>query len=386
MKNRSAFGCLCALLVLYTNAGMAAFTPCNDGATVIYVNGVDKPDKQVVAFSAMQLANTIGTYGVKCVADVTYHYNPSANLAVDVLIEFASQKRGEEAAVVASEILDFGMTLYGYLVSTISAEQRESIRAELSIRLQRALSTPGANEVTEELVTKVLDKIDHGSKVVLVSHSQGNLFANAAYNHVRAVRSSAYTRAFAVVNVANPSLVAPSGRSITSTHDYVIKPLSLNSSALAPTADGTGSEFFDWTGHGFGEVYLNRLVPTDAQAADALPGKLMALLQGALDQLLKPGPVTRAEAHYAGGYGTLAQLQDVLTRGWAVTDYVDNEQNLLIHTTAENCGNPDQEAKVQLLLVNNSPQPRNIWGDTPLRIAQARCDPSDPVIRLYSGL
>ena len=62
-------------------------TACRPGAKLFYVNGVNKINPQGVADSAAELGAYITHFGVTCVSDVSYLYNPSNGLMFDVFVE-----------------------------------------------------------------------------------------------------------------------------------------------------------------------------------------------------------------------------------------------------------------------------------------------------------
>jgi hypothetical protein len=89
-------------------------------------------------------------------------------------------------------------------------------------------------------------------------------------------------------------------------------------------------------------------------------------------------------AFYAGRTGTNADVIDVLALGWGVNAIVDIHNSIMLHLAAEDCANPEQEAKIITLLTNGSSQPKNNFGDTPWRIASVRCGLFDPATSLLT--
>jgi len=92
------------------------------------------------------------------------------------------------------------------------------------------------------------ESFQYSHRVLLVSHSQGNLFANRVYDNIN---PSDYRNYFANVQVASPvsSVHALHGTYITGWVDPIINPIpgSMESNA---NLDGFG-------GHAFVTVYLN---------------------------------------------------------------------------------------------------------------------------------
>lgn len=90
-----------------------------------------------------------------------------------------------------------------------------------------------------------------GNKVIVVSHSQGNLFANQAYNHIH----PQYRDAWGMVAVANPaSYVADGGPNTTITEDLVMYFTLGSMEANFSNFDTLNAN--DWSGHRFVESYM----------------------------------------------------------------------------------------------------------------------------------
>jgi len=95
-----------------------------------------------------------------------------------------------------------------------------------------------------------------GNRVLVVAHSQGNLYANAA--HTRLVDKGLPMDAFGIVSVANPaSHVAGNGPYFTLVNDMVIHAVSLLfPNTLSPNVENNIDDR-DWTHHSFIDSYLN---------------------------------------------------------------------------------------------------------------------------------
>ncbi len=93
-------------------------------------------------------------------------------------------------------------------------------------------------------------KILEGRKVVLVAHSQGNLYANRAWDNV----TSTEQRSLGIVSVGNPDTKVADGRPYTTlTNDIIIRPIPF---ALPANTSNGGFTFADVTGHQFVSSYL----------------------------------------------------------------------------------------------------------------------------------
>lgn len=109
-----------------------------------------------------------------------------------------------------------------------------------------------------------------GYKMLFVAHSQGNLFANSAYNYVR---TKTDTEAVQVVHIAPASPIV-NGNHVLADKDLVINALRLAGS-VPPITDfipvsrpaGLNSKK-DFLGHGLLEIYLNPHLTTSARISD----------------------------------------------------------------------------------------------------------------------
>jgi hypothetical protein len=107
-------------------------------------------------------------------------------------------------------------------------------------------------------VTSYKNKILEGKKVVLVSHSQGNFFANQAYGNLSTTERSS----FGITSVANPDATVASGGPYTTLYeDLVILAIRVakHAAGLPEPLPPNITNFFtlaDLSGHGFVEAYL----------------------------------------------------------------------------------------------------------------------------------
>jgi hypothetical protein len=95
-----------------------------------------------------------------------------------------------------------------------------------------------------------------GNRVLVVAHSQGSLYANAA--HTQLAKKGLPMDAFGIVSVANPaSRVAGDGPYFTLLNDLVIYGVSLVFPNTLPGNIENTIDDKDWTHHNFIDAYLN---------------------------------------------------------------------------------------------------------------------------------
>ncbi|MFZ2719450.1 MAG: hypothetical protein WAZ27_01120 [Minisyncoccia bacterium] len=103
-----------------------------------------------------------------------------------------------------------------------------------------------------------------GKKVLVVSHSQGNFFANAAYQTLYSGSEPLRSRSFGIVSVANPaSFVGGNGPYTTLAEDGIIAAIRLTTPPgiqppLPPNLTNilSGARTSDWKGHSFLDEYM----------------------------------------------------------------------------------------------------------------------------------
>ncbi len=106
-----------------------------------------------------------------------------------------------------------------------------------------------------------LPLLEQNHKVVILSHSQGNFYANRAWNKIdNTPATTKYSQAIGVVGVATPAIyVADNGLYTTNTNDQIINGIrAFSEPHLQPkVANVTHSKtIIDETGHGLSEIYL----------------------------------------------------------------------------------------------------------------------------------
>jgi hypothetical protein len=154
------------------------------------------------------------------------------------------------------------------------------------------LSDPQAAQTLDTVMSQVVPTALQGNKVVVVAHSEGNMFAQQMYSAVQAPGPSKYNpdgiaigNEFQVVNVATPAAKPDTGKYLTSQSDIVIDDLATllawitQQLAPAPANVNPGTSA-DISGHGFLKVYLNPSLDTheDAPIAKTMEGEVTRLI------------------------------------------------------------------------------------------------------------
>ena len=141
-----------------------------------------------------------------------------------------------------------------------------------------------------------------GNRVLVVAHSQGNLYANAA--HTRLADKGLPMDSFGIVSVANPaSRVAGGGPYFTLVNDMVINAVSLLfPNTLSPNVENN-IDYTDWTHHSFIDSYLNgnqsgpMIVNTILSEADGLSWPEQQVGRGPISVTLTWGEQPDVDLH-----------------------------------------------------------------------------------------
>lgn len=280
-------------------AGVAQETEsgCDGGppTTVLYINGINT--KEGGAFQSSEelrdfVGSRIGEPRVASDVEYGYLYNPTAGLVLDT-IEVLQQKLEElvDAGILtAKQLADFGTKLAGValesavtstrmvarLVATlpnsfvedaaqdigeIAAQlpdlfttiqgQQNRLNAELAETFSDSLLTDPATRATQSRMARgARDAAQDGRRVVLVGHSQGNLFASAVVEEIGDADID-----LRVVHVAPPNHELHGPYTLIDT-DLVIGALAATTGALNKPPPPNAHADPNGLNHGFGDAYL----------------------------------------------------------------------------------------------------------------------------------
>ena len=173
--------------------------------------------------------------------EVKLQYNWSHGKMIDLLETFYQLKEvGQIGEETFSTLVD---ELMAKQVSDITNEDLKSIREQLV----NLIESTEEDEVDKMLVKYYDESFKYGHRVLLVSHSQGNMFANRVYEKINPTE---YREYFANLQVASPAskVKASKGDYITGFIDPIINPI--------PGSMSSNSNLDFPGGHKFVEAYL----------------------------------------------------------------------------------------------------------------------------------
>ena len=274
---KSILGVMFMLLVFCTEAiGEGAFCQSPTGTVVIFGNGIMSTQDDAIT-SRERLHDTLkATLSSDEFNKLSFDlaYNQSYGFTSD-LYESLKQKLSTDNVAVS-----FWRWLGGREVVPVA------VREELIKMATRFdFSTRVAPEDLNNHLALYHSSINAGKKVVVVAHSQGNFFANAAYERLHVGQDAITSRSFGIVSVANPAgFVGGGGPYTTLVEDLVIEGITLVTPSgilppLSPNVTNIGSSAVtsDWVGHNFILEYMaagSRTVGPITQNVIAMNGSL----------------------------------------------------------------------------------------------------------------
>lgn len=279
-------------LCLSLLTGLAYAASCaNPGATtVFFVNGVWNPPGPNAPDSLNALEALMTSPSGFSAYDFQLANNPGDGLITD-LIETYGQTVG-----VNADWAMFSLWLAGEVVTPDFLKVISPLFTSSIVKLALPTSQPPqkTQDVLRQHVAQYRSALQSGRKVVVVAHSQGNYFANAAVESVVDGLTFAEQQSFTIVSVANPDdHIATASRSnipVTLKEDLIIGEVVVKARKLfglappmgfAPPNDVTPYTNIpgindDILKHDFASTYLQRTYrPRDSRA---LPASELAIL------------------------------------------------------------------------------------------------------------
>jgi hypothetical protein len=226
-----------------------ALAECPTQETVIlYLNGIDTTEKSAIASQDRIKKEVSKIPGVlKDCIKYDYLYNTNEPGDLD-LVEAAIQKLNEQG-ISMSEFWGRWFRLIPAITGDwfLTLVSDYYFKTNESVDLGRFIL---GDQVDEHLV-KIRGYLAQGKRVILVSHSQGNLYANEEWNKLTEAEKSQVD----IVAAATPANYVAKNNDLytTLTEDWIAtlfpRALAANTSNAEPCSD-------DWTCHGFKESYM----------------------------------------------------------------------------------------------------------------------------------
>lgn len=237
-----------------------------DGAVdVIYINGIlcspDESDSGATALTLMIAAMNVPSFTAATAINVFNVRNPSEGFVLD-LWECIKLKA---LAMTFDEVLRLiiSLRMKNQVLEAVAFAALDELAEIIPMLRDRVLEkviayTPGT--VEQDILSKVRTSLTHGRAVVLVGHSQGNLYMNSAYHFL----TEAEKENVKLLSVATPaSSVGEPGTTspyVTRYDDLVVVPVpgSLIANVHSPSESWTmGEELGILLNHNFIRCYMS---------------------------------------------------------------------------------------------------------------------------------
>lgn len=214
---------------------------CQKGVYVYFGNGVWNDFEQASASQYLlerRLETRVSGTDLEGVITYDVAHNPSMGLLADLLETFVQNTQTDESQ------------FWRYLASLDPVpDEFRDLLIETANKVNASILN--ANPAVQEHVVKYNKVLSEGNKVVVVAHSQGNLFANIAELGI----TPQYANGFGIVSVANPDdFVAGGGPYTTIDEDLII--WGVPGSLPANLDNFSFINWSDLTGHTFATSYM----------------------------------------------------------------------------------------------------------------------------------
>ncbi|MEK8051013.1 hypothetical protein AACH10_12255 [Ideonella sp. DXS22W] len=284
---------------------------CNAKVSVIFVNGI-KNDEGAAAESANALWLTINDDWASAKIknhqiEVSYYHNPSEGFVPDVreLIDYAGVERDSLATakkIVSSAVvgdISYRTALGRYYFDLFSGARQSRLAERRTAPIVKGLSQKIAKILSED------------NSVVIVSHSQGNQIAEAAYAYIEyagLVSPEKLAGNFRVVGVAPVAASLPGGRYIRLSEDnavlgyifqlgrnkiFGVPPLEYNAvGCYFPPLCSIEFSADSFVNHSFVDTYLSRTI-FDKRTGKSLATIVSEMTRDAVDDVLPKAASTQ---------------------------------------------------------------------------------------------
>ncbi len=217
--------------------------PCRPGVVIFFGNGVWN-DVENAKASTFLLTDRLETHisGTNLDGTITYKlaYNPSEGALEDLVETFAQETQTDYSK------------FWNYLAGLDIMPDYLQDKLKVIANIVNA-SIVSANPSVQAHIEQYNTYLGKNRKVILVAHSQGNLYGNIAYLGI----NPQYLDRFGIVSVANPDdYVAGGGPYTTIEEDLIIGSLS---TALVSNVNNFSLTYinpFDLSGHNFIKSYM----------------------------------------------------------------------------------------------------------------------------------
>lgn len=291
----------CSLLVsIFFISGVASSAQaasetnlCRDtGVAFAFFNGVQttKPQAEIAKQELKRIHGEQSAQGDAIKYEVLYNYSNGFEDFVETFEQRLQEQEGllEGRFELFFEALQGGGSWWSKIIDSIASAAGilngfvDWYKAAAINNLTTLLSNPPTTSNYVEHRTRIDNWVLEGKKILFVAHSQGNLFANAAYNYALTKTTSDSVK---VVHIA-PASPTLSGEHTLADLDLVINGLRAVGSVASITDNIPGyllrpagvNGQKDILGHGLLEIYVNQNLAISTRVKSQINAALAALV------------------------------------------------------------------------------------------------------------
>ena len=275
MKSGIYYFCL-FVFCLFTN--ISSFAQNNDivqkETDIYFINGIGKSSRSMMNRDIDAINTSMSQFCPRYTGNVFLLFNQSngegpTGAVLDILFDVAQQKSQEVGNSVAQFVLShFQLAKYAFGIAfDIPQDLIQRYEQKLKNDFTVAMYSENSSAKNRAFSSFLSSKITRSRSVLLVAHSQGNLYANSVHNIFLAGSNRFTKNGFHVVGVATPASSTSHNNYYTASEDRVIDlvraaalvtpiefPLSSNVSL-------SGASSIDSSGHNFTDIYMSGKLP-----------------------------------------------------------------------------------------------------------------------------
>lgn len=225
---------------------------------VMHINGIltDEEDARhnLMDVLAPAIGSSYNGEGIK----FALAYNPTHGKSSD-LIDVINQKATEYPNVALGIIIKaYTKGLAGMTSAVLPDSLFNAVKDfQISLVKDNGFVTLGDSDL-KDVVGDIRKNMTENQKILLVPHSQGNIYANEVYNVLTTGENPVPQISIGIVGIASPAAyVAGNGDYVTSSNDVVIGALRLSGYSVLPSNIDISYNSNERLGHGFEEIYMN---------------------------------------------------------------------------------------------------------------------------------
>jgi hypothetical protein len=240
---------------------------------VIHINGIDTTQIQALA-NRDAIAAAYGNAHEEHLIQYSLAYNRIAGVIRD-LIDVFNQKRAEYPTLSYQDLVK--AVLFNIIKPPLTQTIVDDMRRLLVDKLRISGETAYNDADLQEILGAVRSGHQPTGKMLLVPHSQGNLYANLVYDNITQGTNAVQPKSIAIMGVASPANTVRNGGSyVTSSRDVVINMLRPISQVLPSNVDQPFTTA-DVLGHNFIKIYLKPGSPARAKVLSQMDSALTNL-------------------------------------------------------------------------------------------------------------